>query len=81
MRNVSLATLAAYRRRRAGPDRRVAASDKLAIGTIALGAVVALAAASQWDMLAGWQPKLLILVIGGLAAARAVEKGRAQPWR
>ena len=46
----------------------VSRSDKLATGTIALGAAVALAAAAQWDMLAGWQPKLLILVIGGLAA-------------
>jgi len=47
----------------------VSKSDRLATGTIALGAAVALAAAAQWDMLAGWQPKLLILVIGGLAAA------------
>ncbi len=47
----------------------VSRSDKLAAGTIALGALVALAAAAQWDMLAGWQPKLLILVVSGLAAA------------
>jgi disulfide bond formation protein DsbB len=52
----------------------VARNDRLANGTIALGAVVALAAASQWDMLAGWQPKLLILVIGGLVAAALWEK-------
>lgn len=52
----------------------VSRSDKLAIGTIALGAVVALTAAAQWDMLTGWQPKLLILIIGGLAAAALWKK-------
>ena len=52
----------------------VSRSDKLATGTIALGAAVALAAAAQWDMLAGWQPKLLILVIGGLAAGALWKK-------
>lgn len=52
----------------------VSRSDKLATGTIALGAAVALAAASQWDMLGGWQPKLLILIIGGLAAAALWKK-------
>ncbi len=51
----------------------VSRSDRLAIGTIALGALVALAAAAQWDMLTGWQPKILILIIGGLAAAA--------PWK
>ena len=52
----------------------VSRSDKLATGTIALGAAVALAAAAQWDMLAGWQPKLLILVNGGLAAGALWKK-------
>jgi disulfide bond formation protein DsbB len=52
----------------------VTRNDKLATGAIALAAVAALAAASQWDMLAGWQPKLLILVIGGLVAAALWQK-------
>jgi disulfide bond formation protein DsbB len=52
----------------------VTRNDKLATGAIALGALVALAAASQWDMLAGWQPKLLILVIGGVIAAALWQK-------
>jgi disulfide bond formation protein DsbB len=52
----------------------VARNDKLATAALALGALAALAAASQWDMLAGWQPKLLILVIGGLVAAALWKK-------
>ncbi|MBA2587064.1 MAG: disulfide bond formation protein B [Alphaproteobacteria bacterium] len=52
----------------------VARNDKLAIGTIALGALVALAAASQWDLLAGWQPKVLILIIGAALAAALWKK-------
>ena len=52
----------------------VSRSGRLATGTVALGAAVALTAAAQWDMLTGWQPKLLILISGGLAAAALWKK-------
>ncbi|MCX7281660.1 MAG: disulfide bond formation protein B [Alphaproteobacteria bacterium] len=52
----------------------VSRSDRLATGTVALGAVVALTAAAQWGMLTSWQPKLLILISGGLAAAALWKK-------
>ena len=49
-------------------------NDKLATIVIALATFAALAAASQWDMLAGWQPKLLILTIGLLSRVRCGTK-------
>ncbi len=52
----------------------VVRSDKLATVTMALGALVALAAAWQWDMLAVWQAKLLILVISAAVAAALWKK-------
>ena len=53
-------------------------SDKLSVAVIALAAVTALAAASQWGMLAGWQPKLLIVVIGAAVAAALWKKDTRQ---
>ena len=52
----------------------VTRNDKLATIVIALATFAALAAAAQWEMLAGWQPKALILVIGLLVAAALWKK-------
>jgi len=49
--------------------------DMLTTAAIALAALAGLVAAAQWDMLAGWQPKLLVLIIGGLVSAALWKKG------
>jgi disulfide bond formation protein DsbB len=52
----------------------VGKKDMLTTAAIALAALAGLVAASQWDMLAGWQPKLLVLIIGGLVSAALWKK-------
>jgi disulfide bond formation protein DsbB len=48
--------------------------DMLTTAAIALAALAGLVAAAQWDMLAGWQPKLLVLIIAGLVSAALWKK-------
>lgn len=52
----------------------VARNDRLATIVIALATFAGLAAVAQWDMLVGWQPKLLILVLALLVAGAMWKK-------